>query len=202
MKMLWIFVAVTLLLGNQPQPPAGRWRVTLELAGELNKAFAQQGLGDYLAVESFPVVMELELGEEGDYTLAADETAFARTVETLKEELTAGFTAYTRDRLTESGVELEVSEVFDAMGTSLTELLDRAFDRASLTDLALGEEKGRFVAWQGRLYFAPEGGEGFAKDRWEGYTLEGDTLTLTLGEGALHAAFSSEVYPLRFQRVA
>lgn len=201
MKVLWLFLGLSILLGGRTEGPVGQWRTTLELSGEINAALEEQGLGEYLHVSTFPVVMTMTFRENGTYSCQADGEAFGEAVENLKEEMRVGFTAYTREKLEESGVDMEVAEVFDAMGTSLDEMLDRAFELEHLTGLSAGEEAGRYAWVENKLFFSGGMESKIDWSCWDEFSLEEDRLTFTAAQGVPNAAFSPEEYPIRFDKV-
>lgn len=179
----------------------GRWRAEVEVAEEVNAALAEAGLGEYLAVTTLPVAVEFVFREDGTYSCAADEAAFAAAVEQVKEELAAGIWSYTEDLVDSGGGAMEAQEVFDAMGVSLTELLDAAFSMENLTGLQAGEEAGRYALRNGRLYFSKSVDAPPDESAWDEVRPEGDKMTFTAAVGAPNAAFGQGQYPIEFHRV-
>lgn len=201
-RMMWAMMLMAALSGcGRENRVVGVWRTEVELSDAINAALEAEELGEFLEVSTFPVRLEFTFNENGTYACQADEERFAETVENMKEELTEGFTRYTRHLVTETGREMEVAEVFEALGVSLDEMLDEAFELEKLTGLSAGEEAGRYEIRGDRLYFSKSVDGEVEWESWDEFWVEGDRMTFLSCQGTPNAAFAAEEYPVVFEKV-
>lgn len=157
----------------------GTWEISLEMADQMNEAFASSGLGDYIKLDSFVIVVDYTFHADGTYSCAADEAALQASMEGVKKAVRAGLTAYAEDMAAQYGQGLTADDVFAAAGTTLDEMMEQMFTEdmvGQMVESLAGE--GNYKTGDGRLYLSA--GLNYIPDEkvYHNYTIEGDTLTL------------------------
>ena len=85
------------------------------------------------------------------------------------------------DELATQGLDMTLEEAFEAMGTTMDELLEEYIDRDSLVNTMVegSARSGRYEAKSGKLYFSDSVNADPDKTEYEPYSFEGETLLLT-----------------------
>lgn len=170
----------------------GHWRAGADFSDALNAHTAANGLGEFATVSGFELTLELELKDDGTYTLGA--TADLAPV---KEQMKAGIEAYFQPML--EGQDMTVDGALASAGTSVDAILDQALGQQALDELTAGlKAQGRYKAEEGKLYLSDHDSEE-PSDNYLTYTLEGDALRLDAGSATPVAGLTS-MLPVVFER--
>ncbi len=104
----------------------GSWAADVDLAPLMNRMFADEldaDLADYLRLDRFRVVMQMQFREDGTYYVDIDEASYQNAVENMVDLWVDGFTRYMEDQ------NISVGEFEEEMGVSL-----ETFVRDSLSE--------------------------------------------------------------------
>ena len=179
----------------------GTWEASMEMADQMNQQFTAAGLGDYIKLDSFAVVVRFTFDKDGTYSSAADVDALTAPMEAMKTTIRDGLIAYAEDVIAAEGLEdVTAEDVFAAAGTSLDEMMEEIFMEDEIKDAASEQTaEGNYKTKDGKLYLS--GGLGHAPDdnMYHNYTIEGDTLTIVdiVGGDESDAA----MYPMTLKKV-
>lgn len=207
-KILAVLLASMMMVGllagcGGDDAIVGDWETSVEMADYLNQEFADEGMGDYIHLDSFAIEIRFSFDKDGTYTCSVDEAAFGRTVEGLKTVMKEGLTAYAEDMIAQWGLEgFSVDDVFAAGGTTLDELMDESFNAADLSDMtdAFAAE-GNYKAKDGKLYLSDGLDHTIDEDVYDTYKIEGDELTLLESVGSDDDGFGADLYPIALKKV-
>lgn len=179
----------------------GTWKASMEMADQMNEAFAATGMGDYVKLSSFAIVVDYTFNSDGTYSCAADEAALSTTMESAKAEIKEGLVAFAEDMATQSGQEgLTADDVFEAAGTTLDEMLEQMFTEDTVDQMV--EElaaEGNYKTGDGKLYLSDAPDHLPDDEMYHNYTIEGDTLTLLDAVGGGDEL--SGMFPMELKKV-
>lgn len=179
----------------------GTWKASMEMAGQMNELFESSGMGDYLKLNSFAVVVDYTFNADGTYSCAADEEALSATLESAKAEIKDGLIAFAEDTAAQSGQEgLTADDVFAAAGTTLDEMLDQMFTEETIKQMV--EElaaEGNYKTGDGKLYLSDGLDHQPDEEMYHNYTIEGDTLTLLDAVGGGEEL--TDMFPMELKKV-
>lgn len=180
----------------------GTWATTLELADQFNKEFEAGGMGDYIQVDSFPLVMKIQFKSDGTYAAMADEEALNDTMEGLRGTIRDGLSDYAQSLIEGEGWDASVEEVFEAMGTSLDGLVEEFFQEVDVSSMVADTAmEGNFKARGGKLHLSDGLDHLVDPKMYDVYELEGDTLTLLESVGGGETDQFAGLYPLTLKKV-
>lgn len=164
---------------------AGVWDCALEVADFFNEGFEEEQLGDYLHLDTFPLTLRFTFKTDGTYECAVDNDAFAQSMEGVKTIVKDGLAKYAEDLIAAQGVEMTADELFQAVGTSLDEMVDQTFAEEGLDSVADEYNfDGNFTAADGKLCLSDGTDYNVDPGLYFLYTFSGDnTLDLTGSSG-------------------
>lgn len=179
----------------------GTWEMSMELADQFNQQFAAVGMGSYVKLDSFALVVRYTFDNNGTYSCTVDEAALNKSVEDLKAVMKTGLTRYAEDMIAAEGLAgVTVDDVFAAAGTTLDEMMQEMFPEEQVKELAksMGSQ-GRYKSQSGKLWLSA--GLDYLPDEnmYHHYTIQGDVLTIVDivgGDGS-----GAAMYPMVLKRV-
>ena len=187
--------------GNTAKKLYGSWEMTVDFSKEIESELNEPEFHAPL-----DVTLVVQFNEDGTFEMYADE---ASTTESLNGWLEA-FVDFTVEQTYVEYEEMGMSReevdqaMMDQYGMGMKEMMDEAMaDSISVEDVVAElQTSGVWEAKGDKLYMDEVE---VAADTYDNFTVEGDTLTLTIPEGAeVDAADMMEgmEYPLVFTRVA
>ena len=207
-KTLALLMALVMLTGllagcGGDDALLGTWEASIELPDldELNQELASAGLGEYIKLDSFAVVVRFTFNKDGTYSRAVDVDALTASVEDLKTKMKDGLTAFAEDAIAAQGLEgVTVDDIFAALGTSLDEMMEEMSmeDEIKQMEEEMAAE-GNYKTKDGKLYLS-DGLDHIPDDEvYQTYTIEGDTLTILDSAGG--DGSDAGMYPLDLKKV-
>lgn len=179
----------------------GTWETSIEMADQMNQQFTAAGLGDYIKLDSFAVVVRFTFNEDGTYSSAADVDALDAPMEAMKTTIKDGLIAYAEDMIASEGLEgVTADDVFAAAGTSLDEMMEEMFMEDEIKAAASEQTaEGNYKTGDGKLYLSDGLDHAIDESMYHNYTIEGDTLTIVdiVGGDDSDAA----MYPMTLNKV-
>lgn len=179
----------------------GTWEASIEMVDQMNQQFTAAGLGDYIKLDSFAVVVRFTFNEDGTYSSAADVDALDAPMEAMKTTIRDGLIAYAEDMIASEGLEgVTADDVFAAAGTSLDEMMEEMFMEDEIKAAASEQTaEGNYKTGDGKLYLSDGLDHAIDESMYHNYTIEGDTLTIVdiVGGDDSDAA----MYPMTLKKV-
>lgn len=208
-KTIAFLLAMMMLTGllagcGGDDPIVGTWEASMDIADQMNQQFVAAGMGDYIKLDSFAMVLRFTFTKEGTYSCVADADALAKAVESMKTAVKDGLTAFAQDAVDqakEAGMgELTVDDVFAAAGMTLDEMMEQISSEDEIKEMA--EEmtaEGNYKTGDGKLYISDSLEHVPDDNMYHNYTIEGDTLTIVdiVGGDESDAA----MYPMTLKKV-
>lgn len=190
--LLCLVLALSLCACGAKENLVGTWKTNVELAGLFNEEIAASGdeaMAEAMKLDSFALPLILELREDGTCSMSVDSEAMAASAEKLAQDLTNGMKAYFVAMLEEQGLEVEDPDAFLAtMGLDLDALVGEMKDQFLSEDtFAEFTTEAKYKAEDGKLYMSDDLESEIPTDEYNTYTLDGDTLTLDVGNMVVDA---------------
>lgn len=179
----------------------GTWEMSMEMTDQMNQQFAAAGLGDYVKLDSFAMVVRFTFKDDGTYSCAADEDSLVKTLDALKTTIRDGLIAYAEDMIAAEGLEdVTVDDVFAAAGTTLDEMMEQMFMEDEIKAAAAEQTaEGKYKTKDGKLYLSDALDHVPDETMYQTYTIEGDTLTIEESVGG--DGSDAGAYPLTLKKV-
>ncbi len=178
----------------------GSWEAEIDLSAYLKERIISNNdkLKDTLKLTSYPATVTLTFSEDGRLTRTIDGAFDEETMDTMRAELKAGYTAYYTQYLRESGLEMTITEFEKATGVSLDRKVEQVADVDYLNGLVDEIEfNGTFRAEEQFVFLG-----GYISGSLEighAYTMEDGKLTLSISTEP--SGFEKAFYPLTFVAV-
>lgn len=156
----------------------------------LNEAVGgAEEMADYLSLDEFYIPMELTFTKDGIITLTVIQDEMDEQMENLKDAVLEATLSYVEAEIGTQYQDLwDLDELLGLMGTSREDLaaeLDEAMDPIMEELYQEAHEEGQYKATEDMLYTSTDVDTPAQETDGDPYTLDGDTLTLDLGEDAL-----------------
>lgn len=171
----------------------GKWNASIDMTDYINQTLEASGMGEFVQLSDFGMVLTMELKGDNTYTLAVDKDALAASMEGVKDQMKDGLGEYFAQMM--PGV--DVDQALAQSGMSMDDLLDQAMDLDAMSgSLNLA---GQYKAEDGKLYMSNDTSVE-PTDNYLAYDLSGDTLKLDAGSATPDASLSA-LLPFNFERV-
>ncbi len=181
----------------------GTWKADVNLADLFNQeiAAADPTMGEHIKLDSFNLPLVLELKEDGTGSMRVDADAMTTTMDKLAADLTTGLEAYFTEYFSSMGLEVDLDEALAASGMSLDELVAEMKDQFA-SEEAFEEFTSEFnyKAEDGKLYMSDDLESEINTDEYNGYKLDGDTLTLDAGNLTDEDEMIEYLFPMTLKR--
>ena len=179
----------------------GTWKAEINLVDMLNQEMEAAGMGDFIKLESFNLPLIMEFKEDGTGSITLDQEAMDATIDKLAEDLTAGLEAYFTDYFASMGLEIDLDEALAASGLSMDDLVaELKAEFAGEDAFAEFTSEFRYKAEDGKLHMSEDLESAIDMMTYNTYKLEGDTLTLDIGNEELEDGMEI-MFPMVLKRV-
>ncbi len=198
--VLAVVLMLTMVSNTSDKAVVGTWRTELDMTDIINQGLTEADAEEFVKISDFSIALVLELKDDGTYAMSVDRAALEDSLEDVKRQVKEGITGYLEDLIEEEGLDMTVDEALFYMDMSLDDLVDSAFDKEDIDEMADSfKSEGQYKARNGKFYTSDslneEPGLGY-----ESYTLEDDVLTLDEGTTDVPDEIKQFV-PMRFVRV-
>lgn len=171
----------------------GKWNASVDMTDYINQTLEAGGMGEFVQLSDFEMVMVMELKSDNTYTLTVDKDALADSMEGVKDQMKDGLGEYFAQMM--PGVDFE--QALAQSGMSMDDMLDQSMDLDAMSgSLNLA---GQYKAEDGKLYMSNDTGVE-PTENYLTYDLSGDTLKLDAGNATPEASLSA-LLPFNFERV-
>ena len=207
-KLLALMLALALVLsltacgGSDQKKLVGSWECELDFAPLYNDGMEAEEGGEYLMVESLPMVLQMTFREDGTCTMSVSKESLTNAVEIMKDAMKTGMEDYLMAMLGDAVEGLTVDDILALMGTTMDDLIDSLVTEEVIAEMADDMvSEGNYMAEDGKLYVSDSLDEAVdvAEDDYSTYTLKGDTLTLETATDMDED--SAMLYPMTFKKV-
>lgn len=119
---------------NPEERILGLWEAELDFSENISELTSDgdEELAKYLTVDGLKTTYTFDFDKEGNVKISVDEEAFQKKLETMREDIASGYTAYYEAMLKKDGFDMTVEEYFDETGITMEQLVDEALDSDSL----------------------------------------------------------------------
>ncbi len=207
--MLLILCLLLLLPGCSLQKEAtttGLWQGQLDLTVQVYEALPQIPLEEFqdcFMPQNFRVYVLLSLTESGTYTLSLDTASAQQQIRRMLDDAKDNIYQVVEEVLKAQGIDLSVEEALKRTGSSMGAIrsrLEALLSEGLTSALEKAVEKaGRYQISDGKLYRSDSLTVQPVTDSFEGFTLQGDVLTITELQGNT-PLLPNAAYPLTLHR--
>ena len=185
--MILAVVMTVMLFGCAPKADTkiiGTWHYDIDALDYLMEGIAEsvgesqeaQDILEYIDLASMNIRLVCRFEEE-TYSFTVDEALLRQELDGVVTACMDGITEYVEALLASYGLDMSVQEVMEMVGLDPEELINTDMLMESF-DLDSIRMEGRYKAYDGKLYISENVDEEPDMDKYDEYTLEGDSLTM------------------------
>lgn len=196
--VLMLALVLTLAGCGEQSKFVGKWEAKLDLSDLMNKQMGENAaMADYIKIDDFIMVLELEFEDDGTYKMSVDEDEFADSIDSIKDDLKDGLTDYFEDYIKGMGVQMSVEDVLKQSGTDLDTLVEDALSEETIEGITGEMEKeGNYEVKDGKLFLSDGKDKDIDEDVYTKYEISDDELKLTESSDEEEA----DLYPMTFKK--
>ncbi|MBR5478611.1 MAG: hypothetical protein IKU84_00360 [Clostridia bacterium] len=208
--LLCVAMLLAFLAGCGEDNLTGTWEATINVsetigAGIMDEmAKSMPEAKDYVDLGELTLVVRTTFNEDGTFVSAVTEESFAAMMDSAADKACDGFTAYINKIITDLKLNIDANTV---IGLNEGETLADRFKAQFKTEdfkkiLEENSQSGVYVAKGGKLFTA-DVEENINEEKYEVYTLSGDTLEVTEAVGMDEDVVSVMIkaYPMTYKKI-
>lgn len=203
--LLVLTVLCALLAGcgeNTAAKLEGTWSTSIEMKEYFNEGLEGSGLEDYLAVDTFPVMVNYTFKSDGTYAVTVDTTALEDILESVKGSLREGMYRYAQDMIDEEGMDVSVEELFEFIGLDLDAMIEEISNEISVDEMEKSmSSEGNYKVRGDKLHLSDSLEHLVDPEVYDLYELEGDVLTIRDHVGGEVSEQVDALYPIVLKKV-
>lgn len=212
MKRILIgFLAVVLLIlpgcSNEMDDLLGVWHAELDIKHVLFSRLEEEcpGLSNVVAIEEFPVTVELAFYADGTYQVQLDQQSVSNACDAATPAIEQGIWDYWRNLYAAQAPGGDLEVYLQSLGVTREELMREVMGDTLAQELIIQiglSQEGSFTVEKGKLRFSDSLEELPAEESYHTYQVKGKTLTIRPGEYAASRedSYYNEKLPLNFQK--
>ena len=178
----------------------GIWHAQIDLTDYINESSGNEELSEYVTITYFGFDYFANFREDGTYEFEIDSAGAKEMYDQVRADFKDGVIKYFEAKIEENNANVTVEELLERQGSSLDALVEDAFPESKLQSLIDSlENEGKYESNEGKLYLSPSLDTKPARDTYEEYTLNENTLTLTAGNTQQSGEF--ELFPMVFEKI-
>lgn len=202
-KLVATLMAMVLLLslcgcGDESKKVVGKWSYEIDLQDAIMEEMGSEEFADFKS--TLPVIMYFDFQDGGKLELTVDEDAFLDAYEKWLNDFCIFAADYLYQTAADSGM---TKDDVDSMFGGNAEDYFREMMNEEVDPIDLVKEMKNSGVWKakgGKLYISE--GDEVEANRYDNYKIEGDTMTITLPEGATQEELIPGMeYPLTLKKV-
>ena len=183
--------------GSKKETPTtivGTWKTDIDMTDMLNAEMEAAGMGEFIKLDSFELVLLMTFNEDGTGSMTVDEKALEKSMEDLADSMSKGMEDYF------ASMGLNLDELLAAEGMSMDDFVDEMMAEFSTEDMTAEFTTEFSYKTDGdKLFLSDDLDAEFDEEEYNTYKLKGDTLTLEAGTEELDEDLAF-LFPMTLKR--
>ena len=208
--LLCVVMLLTVLAGCGGDNLTGTWEANIDISETIGGGMAEvlsqsmPELEEYIDLSGLTLTVKTTFNEDGTYVTTVSEESVAAMIESAATKAATGFTEYMNKIIADLKLDIDINTIIGLQeGETVEDKLKTEFASEKFKEIIEANvQNGVYKAKDGKLFTA-ENEEGFSNEKFETYTLNGDTLEITGSEGMEEDVNSimAKKYPITYKKV-